>query len=158
MTNDENKRMKLCRLLLPFILFITFSSFGIRHSSFAAEVSAPFQLKASEFPPEGTSHPIAGELIAADHVNRTGALRPDRTDAKGRGNWDLPLNFTLLPYGSIRYRGAPAALRDIPIGTHLHGEFYVGDLPASKERRADDAKFNRALTLEDDFSFCLRTQ
>ena len=77
----------------------------------AAAESAPFQLKQGEFPPEGTSHSIAGELIALDHVNRTGTLRPDRTDAQRRGDWDLPLHFTMLPYGSMRYRGAPATLK-----------------------------------------------
>src|SRR5436190_1917282 len=124
------------RPLVLVIVLAAFSSFGIRHSSFAAAESAPFQLKQGEFPPEGTSHSIAGELIALDHVNRTGTLRPDRTDAQRRGDWDLPLHFTMLPYGSMRYRGAPATLKDIPIGTHLHGEFYVGELPATKERRA----------------------
>jgi hypothetical protein len=67
------------------------------------------------------------------------------------------LRFTTLPYGSMYHHGAPATLKDIPLGTHLHGEFYVGELPPTKERRADDAKYNRALRLEDDFSFCLRT-
>lgn len=125
-----------------------------------ADATAPadYQLKPGEFPPEGTSHYIAGELIALDHVNRTGTLRPDRTDAQRRGDWDLPLHFTMLPYGSMRYHGAPATLKDIPIGTHLNGEFYVGELPATKERRADDARFNRALLLEDDFSHCVRAQ
>src|SRR5215217_7747372 len=108
-----------------------------------------FKLAPGEFPPEGTSHAIAGELIALDHVNRAGTLRPDRTDAQRRGDWDLPLDFTMLPYGSIRYVGAPATLKDIPIGTHLHGQFYASELPASKEKRADDAKYNRALRLED---------
>ena len=31
----------------------------------------------------------------------------------------------MLPYGSVRYRGGAATLRDIPIGTHLHGWFYL---------------------------------
>jgi hypothetical protein len=159
MTRDKINGMKLLRCLVHLLLVFGLSSFAVCHSSFAAEQKGDFfQLKAAEFPPEGTSHAIAGELIALDHVNRTGTLRPDRTDAQRRGDWDLPLHFTLLPYGSLRYHGAPAALRDIPIGTHLHGEFYVGELPATKERRADDAKFNRALTLEDDFSFSMRTQ
>ena len=33
----------------------------------------------------------------------------------------------MLPYGSIYYHGAPAALQDIPLGTHLHGLFYLKD-------------------------------
>src|SRR5947209_8745664 len=74
-----------------------------------------FQLKPHEFPPENSSHYIAGELISLDHVNRTGTLRPDRTDAIRRGDWDKPMPFTLLPYASLAYHGAPAELRDIPI-------------------------------------------
>lgn len=108
-----------------------------------------FQLKPGEFPPEGSAHYIAGELIALDHVNRSGVLRPDRTDAQRRGDWDKPQAFTLLPFGSLSYHGAPAELRDIPIGTHLHGQFYI------EEKVGKDGKgaFNRALRLEDDFSF-----
>jgi hypothetical protein len=123
-----------------------------------------FQLKPGEFPPEGSAHYIAGELIALDHVNRTGVLRPDRTDAQRRGDWDLPLEFVLLPYGSINYHGAPAELRDIPIGTHLHGQFYADeqkpkDPKAPKDKRvALEAAFSRVLKLEDDFTFFKRQQ
>ena len=126
-----------------------------------------FQLQAGEFPPEGSAHYIAGELIALDHINRTGILRPDRTDAQRRGDWDLPLAFTLLPYGSIRFHGAPAELRDIPIGTHLHGFFYL-EPPAAKETKTEkkpdaprlsaEAAFNRAVSFEDDFSHSARRQ
>jgi hypothetical protein len=101
-------------------------------------------------------------------VNRTGILRPDRTDAQRRGDWDLPHAFTLLPYGSLSYHGAPAELKDIPIGTHLHGWFYIGETNA-KDPKAPafppdpnpprvglDAVFNRCLRLEDDFSYSLQ--
>jgi hypothetical protein len=128
-----------------------------------------FQLRPGEFPPDGSAHHLAGELIAVDHVNRTGVLRPDRTDAQRRGDWDLPLPFVLLPYGSVSYHGAPADLRDVPIGTHLHGQFYV-DEPAPKVAKAGkaakpesgarlsvDAAFSRVLRLEDDFSHFART-
>jgi hypothetical protein len=120
----------------------------------------PFQLTAGEFPPEGSARHIAGELIALDYINRTGVLRVDRTDAQHRGDWDLPLPFTMLPYGSLRYHGAPAELRDIPIGTHLHGQFYEGEKPVpDKTRRlAGEAIYNRVLRLEDDFSYDAREQ
>lgn len=123
-----------------------------------------FQLKPGEFPPEGSAHYLAGELIALDHINRTGVLRPDRTNAQRRGDWDLPLPFTLLPYGSLSYHGAPAELRDIPIGTHLHGQFYLGEQEAKDDKAAKGKKlstvgaFNKALRLEDDFSFLKRQQ
>ena len=123
--------MKSRDLLLSALALCILSSTVNGQLSTAAESGEPYQLKPAVFPPAGTSHAIAGELIALDHVNRTGTLRPDRTDAQRRGDWDLPLHFTLLPYGSLRYHGAPAALKDIPLGTHLHGEFYVGELPAT---------------------------
>jgi hypothetical protein len=124
-----------------------------------------FQLTTGEFPPEGSAHYIAGELISVDHVNRTGVLRPDRTDAQRRGDWDLPLAFEMLPYGSISYRGAPAELRDIPIGTHLHGQFYLEEAAPQPDKKAKkppgprlstEAAFKRVLKLEDDFSFATR--
>lgn len=121
-----------------------------------------FQLKPGEFPPEGSAHYIAGELIALDHVNRTGVLRPDRTDAQRRGDWDLPHAFTLLPYGTIQYHGAPAELRDIPIGTHLHAWFHIepqakkAKAASSAQRVSLESEFNRCLKLEDDFSYATR--
>lgn len=150
------------------------SSFILHPSSFAAE--APFQLKPGEFPPEGSAHYIAGELIALDHVNRTGILRPDRTDAQRRGDWDLPHPFTLLPFGSLSFHGASAELRHIPIGTHLHGWFYqtpaepkeAKDAKTRKgtlkvqtpryERLSMEAAYNLVSRFEDDFSFCVRQQ
>ncbi|QDU25531.1 hypothetical protein ETAA8_06000 [Anatilimnocola aggregata] len=149
-------------------------------SSLAAEEATPafrtdggdeklpwFQLKPGEFPPLGSAHYIGGELIALDHVNRTGILRPDRTDAQRRGDWDLPHAFTMLPYGSLRYHGAPAELKDIPLGTHLHGYFYLEEPkakapkakpPANAPRLSLEAPFNRCLRLEDDFSYCQRLE
>lgn len=110
-----------------------------------------FQLKPGEFPPDGSAHAISGELIALDHLNRTGVLRPDRTDAQRVDDFDIPLPFAMLPYGTIRYHGAPAELRDVPIGTHLRGEFYLGEKadPTGKAKGA----FSRVSRLEDDFSF-----
>lgn len=104
-----------------------------------------YQLKQGEFPPAGSAHYISGELIAVDHVNRTGVLRQDRTGAQRTDEYDRPLPFALLPYGSVRYHGAIAELRDIPIGTHLHGQFYQAE-------RNGKQVFYSVLKLEDDFS------
>ncbi len=117
-----------------------------------------FQLVEGEFPPPGSAHAFGGELIAVDAVNRTGTLRVDRTDAQRRSHWDLPVDFQLLPYGTLSYHGAPAALADIPLGTHLHGLFYqrAPDQPPAKtvfhNRASIEAEFTRCLQLEDDFS------
>jgi hypothetical protein len=113
-----------------------------------------FQLKPAEFPPEGSWHAVSGELISVDHINRTGMIRPDRDDTQRRGEWDIARPFVVLPFGSFNYHGAPAELRDIPIGTHLHGQFYADPLqpPAKKGQQPPPTTFTRVLKFEDDFS------
>ncbi|HTN77263.1 MAG TPA: hypothetical protein VL096_18520, partial [Pirellulaceae bacterium] len=105
-----------------------------------------YQLQPGVFPPAGSAHAISGELIGVDHINRQGVLRQDRTGAQRTDEYDRALPFSLLPYGSITYHGAPAELRDIPIGTHLHGQFYV-------EQQRNKQVFSKVLKLQDDFSF-----
>ena len=106
----------------------------------------PLAAGAAEFPPESAGREISGELIAVDHVNRKGTLRLDRTEAQQNHEYDLPLPFTLLPYGKVMYRGAYADLRHVPIGTHLTGLFFARDAKSPKP------VFDGALRLEDDFS------
>jgi hypothetical protein len=118
-----------------------------------------FQLVEGQFPPEGSAHAVAGELIRVDHLERRFAIRVDRNDSQERGVWDLPLEAGMLPYGEIWYQGAPAALPDIPLGTHLHGLFYLAD-PDDKtplpdtfyKRRTPEWEFRRCFRLEDDFT------
>ena len=123
-----------------------------------------FSLVEGEFPPEGSAHAISGELIFVEHPKRAFRIRVDRDDSQDRGKWDLPLEAEMLPYGSIHYHGSWAALSDIPLGTHLHGLFYLrspGDKTAPPEglhRRGvtPDVDFRRCFRLEDDFSFHTR--
>ncbi|MCB1063622.1 MAG: hypothetical protein KDN20_11955 [Verrucomicrobiae bacterium] len=124
-----------------------------------------FQLVEGEFPPEGSAHAISGELIKVDHLERRFQLRVDRNDSQQRGFWDLPVDAGMLPYGSIYYLGAPADLRDVPLGTHLHGLFYLADpnddtpLPVGpNNRQTPEAAFRRCFRLEDDFSLHVRQQ
>ena len=121
-----------------------------------------YQLVAGEFPPAGSGHAVSGELIRVDHVERRFHLRVDRDDFQDAGHLDLPVDATMLPYGSIWYHGAPAALQDIPLGTHLHGVFYhkapddETPPPANLHmhgRQSSEVAFTRCLRLEDDFSF-----
>ena len=76
----------------------------------------------------------------------------------------------MLPYGTIYYNNQPAALQDIPLGTHLHGWFY--ERPAGEEkhwgvrngrphnkddrRASPEVDFTQCLRLEDDFSYRAR--
>jgi hypothetical protein len=148
------------RVRIAVGVWLLVSSLVIPHSSFAQAFRTDggddklpwFQLKHGEFPPQGSEHHIAGELIGVDHINRAGILRQDRTDAISRSHWDEPLPFTMLAFGSIGYHGAPAEMRDLPIGTHLHGEFYF------EEKAGKDGKgaFTKAIRLEDDFTYFAR--
>ena len=129
-----------------------------------ADKSLPwFTLVEGQFPPENSAHSISGELIQVDHLERRFHLRVDRNDSQQAGHFDLPLDSVMLPYGSIYYHGAPAALQDIPLGTHLHGLYYLKAAddktpPASAAYRrvTSDAAFKRCFRLEDDFSFHAR--
>src|SRR6185295_931443 len=108
----------------------------------------PVVPKAGEFPTEGAGREISGELIGVDHVARSGTLRPDRNDSQRTDDYDLAMPFTLLPYAKVLYHGMYAELRDVPIGTHLHGRFFVSQAPEKNKK----AVFDRALSLADDFS------
>ena len=129
-----------------------------------ADKSLPwFALVDGQFPPENSAHAISGELIQVDHLERRFQLRVDRDDSQQAGYFDLPLDSVMLPYGSISYHGAPAALQDIPLGTHLHGLYYLkatNDLAppvsATYRRVTSEAAFKRCFRLEDDFSFYAR--
>ena len=122
-----------------------------------------FQLVEGQFPPEGSAHAVTGEIIQLNHLERRFQIRVDRNDSQDRGVWDLPLDAMMLPYGSIWYQGAPAALQDIPLGTHLHGLFYLSDpndntpLPdTANNRKTPEWEFRRCFRIEDDFTFYAR--
>ena len=118
-----------------------------------------YQIEEGKFPPDGSAHAISGEIIQIDHKERRFHLRVDRNDSQDRAMWDLPVDAVMLPYGSIHYQGAPAALQDIPLGTHLHGLFYMRALDdvtpppdGPYNRRTPEIDFRRCFRLEDDFS------
>lgn len=104
-----------------------------------------------QFVSPNTGTYLAGELILIDPVNRRGGLRPD-------GDSSRLHYFAMLPYGMLTYHGAPAELRDLPIGTHLHGYFHPPPLGEEQTIPAQRSVIpqNHALTLEDDFSFYQR--
>lgn len=113
------------------------------------------------FPPAGTGNYFAGELVLADPINRRAGMRFDGDMTSNRYHAAPTFRFSLLPYCTIYYHGAPAELRDIPIGTHLHGTFCLppaGDtsVPPPSGQVQYVPKQNHAITLEDDFSFYQR--
>lgn len=115
----------------------------------------------SAFLPLEKAKAYRGELVFVDHVNRRGSLRLQVDDHYHEGKLH---HFAMLPYGVIRYRGAPAALKDIPIGTVLHGRFHLPPDPKtsvvpvvnSKRKDVTQPPENHAILLEDDVSLRLR--
>ena len=119
----------------------------------------PFRPEPGKFPPIEEARSYRGELVFVDHVNRRGSLRlhVDGHFQEGRLH-----HFAMLPYGMIRYRGAPAELRDIPIGTVLYGLFYLPPdprtsvVPSPRGNNVTQPRENHAILLEDGPSLCLR--
>ena len=110
-----------------------------------------------------------GELVFVDHANRRGSIR-----VQGAGTYfrNAPHPFAMLPYGIVRYHGAPADLRDIPLGTVLHVRAFLPPDPKISavpvlpiNNRDKNAGYsgagtapaeNHVLLLEDEPSHCLR--
>jgi hypothetical protein len=130
----------------------------------------PFRPEAGKFPPLEKAHSYRGELVFVDHANRRGSIR---IAGEGVFRRNDPHPFALLPYGMVRYHGAPANLRDIPLGTVLHVRAFlppdpnfsvVPVLPVNdKDKDANPYRGtgiapaeNHVLLLEDEPSHCLR--
>jgi hypothetical protein len=120
----------------------------------------PFRPEPGKFPPVDKAKTYTGELTFVDHANRRGRLR-----IRGKAAFyeQSATPFAMLPYGMVRYQGAPADLRDIPLGTILHGRFYLPPEPELSSvptfrSRAFQIHFaeNHAVLLEDEPSYCLR--
>jgi len=111
-----------------------------------------FRPETGKFPPADKAKTYMGELVFVDHANRRGRLR---VPVEGKFANQAGSPFAMLPYGMVRYHGAPADLRDIPLGTILHGRFYRA--PNPKFASVPDVNTeNHAILLEDEPSFCLR--
>ncbi len=112
-----------------------------------------------EFPAPEEAKSYRGELVFVDHVNRRGSLRLHVDDHFREGRLH---HFAMLPYGEIWYHGAPADLRDIPLGTILYGRFYLppdpktSAVPQSNGKDVTVPVENHAILLEDGPSLCLR--
>jgi hypothetical protein len=133
-------------------------------------VAEPFRPEAGSFPPLEKAHSYRGELVFVDHANRRGSLR---VSGQGKFFRNDPHPFAMLPYGIVRYHGAPADLRDIPLGTVLHVHAFLPPDPTissvpvlpvnSKDTDANHYRGigifpaeNHVLLLEDEPSHCQR--
>ncbi len=129
-----------------------------------------FRPEAGKFPPLEKAYAYRGELVFVDHVNRRGSLRVQ--GAGGTYFRNAPHPFAMLPYGIVRYHGAPADLRDIPLGTVLHVRAFLPPDPTisavpvlpvdNKDKIAGYSGTgvapaeNHVLLLEDEPSHCQR--
>jgi hypothetical protein len=129
----------------------------------------PFRPEAGKFPPLEKAYAYRGELVFVDHANRRGSLR---VQAAGTYFRNPPQPFAMLPYGIIRYHGAPADLRDVPLGTVMHVRAFLPPDPKisavpvlpvdNKEKIAGYSGTgvapaeNHVLLLEDEPSHCQR--
>jgi len=137
---------------------------GTKNKDPVAEIYRPV---AGKFPELEKAHTYRGELVFVDHVNRRGSLRVLGVGVFRRND---PHPFAMLPYGMIRYHGAPADLRDIPLGTIMHVTAYLPPDPKlssvpvlpvdSKDRDANHYRGigvfpaeNHVLLLEDEPSY-----
>ena len=137
--------------------------------SHVAKADEPFRPEVGKFPALEQALAYRGELVFVDHVNRRGSIR-----VQGAGTYfrNAPHPFAMLPYGIVRYHGAPADLRDIPLGTVLHVRGFLPPDPKisavpvlpinNREKNAGYSGAgtapaeNHILLLEDEPSHCLR--
>ncbi len=130
----------------------------------------PFRPEAGKFPSLEKALSYRGELVFVDHANRRGSIRVQGSGMFFRND---PHPFAMLPYGIVRYQGAPADLRDIPLGTVLHVQAFLPPDPKISSvpvlpinNRKIDGNHNRGagtapaenhvLLLEDEPSYCQR--
>jgi hypothetical protein len=131
---------------------------------------APYRPEAGKFPPLEKAHAYRGELVFVDHATRRGSIRLQGSGMFFRND---PHPFALLPYGIVRYHGAPADLRDIPLGSVMHVRAFLPPDPMTSsvpvlpvDNKSKDANHNRGagiapaenhvLLLEDEPSHCGR--
>ena len=129
-----------------------------------------FRPTAGKFPPLEMAHSYRGELVFVDHANRRGSIRVQGSGMFFRND---PHPFAMLPYGMVRFHGAPADLRDIPLGTVLHVRAYLPPDPKTSavpvlpiNNKKVDGNHNRGagtapaenhvFILDDEPSHCLR--
>ncbi|QDT64896.1 hypothetical protein [Calycomorphotria hydatis] len=150
--------------ILLFLLLVTSAHAEEKFRTDEGNKSEPwYQLKPGEFPPENSSHYFAGDIYFIDALDRNFLIRPDRIDAYNRGFIDIGVYSELVPYSQVYFHGARASLFDIPLRTHMHGEFYVKDTEDERKplrgfhgRTSPEEEFRRCFRIEDDFSFYSR--
>ena len=152
-------RCKTCAWLSVIVFTLTLLVLNctiLAEEKVSVDVAKAHVPKPGIFPPIGAGIHYNGDLVISDPMNRRGALR--------KSQHALRHYFAMLPYGMVWYHGAPADIRDIPLGTHLHGRFMLPlegeektiSLKENLVKRTPTLRFNHAILLEDDASFYSR--
>jgi len=150
-------RMLVCSLVVQTTAFSEQPS--TKNQEPGTGVAEPYRPEAGKFPPAEKAKAYDGQLMFVDHANRRGSLRVTGGELM---HSTAPSPFAMLPYGMVRYHGAPADLRDVPLGTMLHGRFYLppdpklSSVPVVTKASVTQPAENHAILLEDEPSFCLR--
>ena len=156
---------------LSHALWLAALCLGVSWLTSSVTAEEPFRPEAGTFPPFEKAIAYRGELVFVDHANRRGSIR-----IQGAGTYfrNAPHPFALLPYGIVRYLGAPADLRDIPLGTVLHVRAFLPPDPKISavpvlpvDNREKTAGYsgagiapaeNHIILLEDEPSYCQREE
>ncbi len=145
---------------MTFLPRVIGASLLVLGSCTALAEDEPLRPVPGKFPPLEKAKAYRGELVFVDHANRRGSIR-----VQGGSEvffQHVPSPFAMLPYGIVRYRGAPADLKDIPLGTMLHIRAFlppdpsISSLPAVPKPSVDQPAENHVILLEDEPSHCLR--
>lgn len=143
----------ISRVMVGTAMLLAIGSFAL--------IAAADEPSASPFADPSKARYLSGELVYIDAVNRRAGIRLDGDENRyytGPPHW-----FALLPYAPVWHHGARAELRDLPLGTHVHGYFIappageeatIPSLPDDKQQFA--IAENHALLIEDDFSYYQR--
>lgn len=143
---------------------------GTKNKETGTKTDEPFRPKPGKLLPLEKAHTYRGELVFVDHANRRGSIR---VQGDGKFYRNDPHPFAMLPYGIVRYHGAPADLRDVPLGTVMHVRAFLPPDPRlsavpvlpvdNKDKDAGHYRGtgtapaeNHVLLLEDEPSYCLR--
>lgn len=129
-------------------------------ASAGSAAEEPFRPEPGKYPPLEKAHSYRGELVFVDHVNRRGSIRV--VGGSEVFFQHIPQPFAMLPYGIVRYHGAPADLRNIPLGTMLHVRAFLppdpknSSVPVVQQPSVEQPAENHVILIEDESSHCLR--
>lgn len=141
------------------VLRLAALSLGFSSLSSLVAADDPFRPETGKFPPLEMAYTYRGVLAFVDHANRRGSLR---VETPGEFFRNAPHPFAMLPYGIVRYHGAPADLRDVPLSTVMHVRAFLSpdpktsSVPVLQRGNPERPAENHVLLLEDEPTFCLR--